>query len=261
MRQAMKPPVIVLAVLVGLAGVAIGFIVAPRGSTPSPHPAAHGSPYTLPPPASVSPSSPAVLRSSAIPMDAACKWAYPGQASGEISGSDYSIVCLGNSGQVLGGFSGSHSLNAWCADPSHTSGYALPQPELIDDVWICGGSGSSSASPPMVSPSTLAPTSSAAAAQPTPSPSIDATNSSGGSASVPVPIPLGAACKWAYPGQASGKVSGSAYSIVCLGNSGQVLGGFGGSHSLNAWCADPSHTNRKHLPDPKLLKGKWVCAA
>jgi hypothetical protein len=72
-------------------------------------------------------------------------------------------------------------------------------------------------------------------------------------------ISLGAACTWAYPGQASGKYSGSAYSIACLDSSGQVLGGFGGTHSLNAWCADSSHTGGKHAPNPVLVNGVWEC--
>jgi hypothetical protein len=147
-----------------------------------------------------------------------------------VSGSGYSIVCLGRGGQPLGGFSKTHSLNAWCADPIHTNHKHAPNPALVNGVWMCTGSGS--------------------AAQPSPKPS-------GGSVSVP--IPLGAACKWAYPAQASGQVSGSGYSIVCLGMSGQPLGGFSSDHSLNAWCADPSHTDHKHLPDPELHKGKWVC--
>ena len=40
-----------------------------------------------------------------------------------------------------------------------------------------------------------------------------------------VPIPLGKACEWAYPGLASGNVSGTGYSLVCLGKKRQVLGG------------------------------------
>lgn len=74
-----------------------------------------------------------------------------------------------------------------------------------------------------------------------------------------VPLPLDVACKWAYPGRASGQVSGSEYSIACLDNNGQLLGGFNGAHSLNAWCADSRHTDRKVLPDPQLLDGKWAC--
>ena len=66
---------------------------------------------------------------------------------------------------------------------------------------------------------------------------------------------MGTACKWAYPGQATGKISGSAYSIVCLGPNGQVLGGFSNSHSLNAWCADSRHTNGKHASNPALSQG------
>ena len=195
-------------------------------------------------------------------MDAACKWAYPGQASGEISGSAYSIVCLGTNGQVLGGFSGSHSLNAWCADPGHTGGVSMPSPELTAAGWACAGGAGQSAPSSSVPASQPTPSFSAPATQPAPSSSAAASQPGPGSSSHPtpaggpaaVPIPLGAACKWAYPGQASGKTSGSAYSIVCLGTNGQVLGGFGGAHSLNAWCADPRHTDGKHVPNPALVK-------
>jgi len=79
--------------------------------------------------------------------------------------------------------------------------------------------------------------------------------------SVSVTIPVSVACKWAYPGRATGKASGSAYSLVCLGTNGQVLGGFSGSHSLNVWCADPRHTNSQHLPNPELVNRSWVCTA
>src|SRR6266436_6017976 len=87
MWQAMKPPVIVLAVVVGLAGAAIGFLVVPRAPTPAPRPTVKDRPHTLPPSASIGSSAPTVLHSSAIPMGAVCKWAYPGQASGKFSGS------------------------------------------------------------------------------------------------------------------------------------------------------------------------------
>ena len=82
-----------------------------------------------------------------------------------------------------------------------------------------------------------------------------------GPASTPVsvPIPMSAACKWAYPGQASGEISGSGYSIACLNATGQVLGGFGGSHSLNAWCADPRHADGENGTEPKMVNKTWVC--
>jgi hypothetical protein len=164
--------------------------------------------------------SPAVL--VPIPMDAACEWAYPGQSTGTISGTAYSITCLGLYGRVLGGFSGVHSLNAWCADPGHTDGKQAPSPALIDGVWECASS-----------------------------------SADGGQVSIPIPI--GAACEWAYQGRATGAISGSGHTIVCLGPDGQALGGFSGSHSLNAWCADPSHTNGEHAFNPTLIGGAWVC--
>ena len=77
-----------------------------------------------------------------------------------------------------------------------------------------------------------------------------------------VAIPLAAACKWAYPGQATGSTSSSGYTVTCLDASGQSLGGFpdGSGHSLNDWCADPNHTQG----DPNLIQAKltpsgWVC--
>jgi hypothetical protein len=170
-----------------------------------------------------------LVTSVIIPMGEACKWAYPGQATGQISGSSYSIMCLGANGQPLGGFNGAYSLNAWCASRTRTDGLSLPAPELVNGVWRCTGPGS----------------------QPVPSASP--------SGPVWVPIPMGAACKWAYPGQATGQISGSSYSIMCLGANGQPLGGFNGAHSLNAWCADSRHTEGKHTPTPALVKGQWVC--
>ncbi len=187
-------------------------------------------------------SRPPSATPGAIPMDAACRWAYPGQASGQVSGSDLSIQCLGAGGQVLGGFGDSHSLNAWCADPSHTGGASLPSPQLVNHVWVCAGS----AAPQPTQTSTRAGSSPSA--------------SRGAAGGAPVPIPMDAACRWAYPGQASGQVSGSDLSIQCLGAGGQVLGGFGDSHSLNAWCADPSHTGGASLPSPQLVNHVWVCA-
>lgn len=76
-----------------------------------------------------------------------------------------------------------------------------------------------------------------------------------------VPIPLAQACKWAYPGQATGAISGSGYNIVCLAANGQSLGGFpdGSGHSLNDWCADTSRTDGYSLPQAKLTPSGWVC--
>jgi len=179
-----------------------------------------------PSPSFASPSAAAETTTSVpVPLGKACEWAYPGQSNGAYSGSGYSIVCLGKNGQVLGGFGGSHSLNAWCANPAHTDGLHLPTPALVKDVWVCTGPAASQS----------------------------------GSSSTLVPIPLGKACEWAYPGLASGKISGTGYSVVCLGEKGQVLGGFNKSHSLNAWCANSRHTDGRHLPIPALVKGVWVC--
>jgi hypothetical protein len=207
-------------------------------------------------PSSATPSG--SLTRSVIPMSAACKWAYPEQATGQFSGSGYSIVCLGANGLVLGGFNDAHSLNAWCLDNHHTGGANLPDPQLSDGTWYCVGG--APAPPPPATSQPPAPGQSPApsrppvtsAPPPPPSPSPTARPSA-------VAIPLGAACTWAYPGKASGQFSGSNYSIVCLGTAGQVLGGFGGAHSLNAWCADPSHTGGKPLPSPALVNGEWLC--
>jgi len=264
LRKMVPLPIVALAVIFAAAASSAATYTighpGPRptgtGTAPTPHDTS--APATEPAtsvsqPSSASPSIPP--GSSIILMSSACKWAYPGQASGQIQGSAYPIVCLGTNGQVLGGFSGSHSLNAWCADPSHTSGASRPTPELANGAWVCTGSGSWPTSSP-----------SAAQSQPAAAPSVAPSQPASSSAAsrppsgqVSVPIPMSAACKWAYPGQASGQIQGSAYSIACLGTNGQVLGGFGGAHSLNAWCADPRHTNGKHAPDPALIKGIWVC--
>jgi hypothetical protein len=79
-----------------------------------------------------------------------------------------------------------------------------------------------------------------------------------------VRIPLDQACEWAYPRQASGKVTGtggSGGSIQCLGANGQVLGGFINGHSLDAWCKDPQHTGGKVMSGSWLdqADGEWVC--
>jgi hypothetical protein len=158
-----------------------------------------------------------------IPLGKACEWAYPGQSNGAFSGSGYSVACRGKNGQVLGGFGGSHSLGAWCANPSHTGGLHLRTPALVKNVWECTGQAAAS--------------------------------------NGQVPIPLGKACEWAYPGLASGKVSGSGHLVECLGKKGQVLGGFTKSHSFSTWCASSRHTNGKHLPVPALVKHVWECTA
>jgi hypothetical protein len=74
-----------------------------------------------------------------IQLTAACEWAYPGQASGNTSGSGYNVVCLDADGQTLGGFpdSSDHSLNDWCADSHHTDGMDLRQAELTPNGWAC----------------------------------------------------------------------------------------------------------------------------
>jgi hypothetical protein len=254
-RRVLTPPVLTASAVCVMIGVAVGFYVAPRG------PGQPGAPASASSSAVVGPSSAVGQRGSfsqAIQLGAACKWAYPKEATGRFSGSLFSIVCLGAGGEILGGFTGTRSLNAWCSDPSHTHGYTETQPELIGAVWYCAGTGSASSS----APSSQVPRGSSA-----PSPSLAAS-----AAASPVPtrpgpgqgpqsvvIPLGAACEWAYPGQASGATQGSGYSIVCPGTNGQVLGGFSGAHSLNAWCADPSHTDNASLPNPALVRDIWVC--
>jgi hypothetical protein len=77
-----------------------------------------------------------------------------------------------------------------------------------------------------------------------------------------VPIPLSAACKWAYPGLATGSTSGSGYDVVCLDANGRSLGGFPDSsqHSLNDWCASPDHTDEMDLGQAKFNGTSWVCA-
>jgi len=146
LRKTVTAPVIVLvllAALVGAAGGGTGYLLGNGGvaATPAPSVSASGSTSTSAPPSEPAPSvsqlPSATQAGSAILMSAACKWAYPGQATGKISGSAYSIVCLGANGQVLGGFSGSHSLNAWCADPRHTNGKHLPNPALVKGSWAC----------------------------------------------------------------------------------------------------------------------------
>lgn len=139
--------VILLAFLVGSGGVAGGYFLGHGRSTRPVNLSARGTGALATPTATVSvpgqasraastPQS-AVPTQSVIRMSLACEWAYPAHASGKFSGDDYSIVCLGTGGQVLGGFSGSHSLNAWCADPRHTGNKSLPSPVLIDGEWLC----------------------------------------------------------------------------------------------------------------------------
>jgi hypothetical protein len=281
----MRLIVIVLFAFVAVAGGATGgYFVGhnePRtvkssasGATPSATVAAAPSTTVsalIQPSPTASASALAARTSSVIPMSAVCKWAYPGQASGKISGTDDSIVCLGTSGQALGGFSGLHSLNAWCLDDRHTQGANLPDPELVNGRWICTGSGAASTAaastasatsqapqPSQAPPASQAPPTGQASPTSRPTPTA---RPSSPSAPAAVAIPIGAACIWAYPGQASGKFSGSNDSIVCLGTHGQALGGFSGSHSLNAWCADPSHTDNEPLPNPELSDGEWLCTA
>ena len=82
----------------------------------------------------------------------------------------------------------------------------------------------------------------------------------GAGASV-VMIPMDTACKWAYPGRATGIVTGSGDDIVCLGTNGKSLGGFpdGSGHSLNDWCASPAHTDEMNLIQAKLTPSGWAC--
>jgi len=257
--------VVLILVLVAAVGVAAGYFIGHRGSPRKVTALASGGEASVTPSATVSsasqPSSAAPAVPTVIPMGLACKWAYPGQSSGQTSGSDYSIVCLRANGQVLGGFSGSHSLNAWCLNSHHTDNAQLPDAELVNGTWICSGSGS----PGQAAPATSQPsqTASGAPSQPTPGQPAPTPPASPSSSGVPaaVPIPMGAACEWAYPGQANGEISGRDYSIVCLGANGQVLGGFSGSHSLNAWCSDPGHTDNKRLPSPELVDGEWLCTS
>jgi hypothetical protein len=262
LHRKVSVPVIVIVLVIAI-GATVGYVLAhgkkptslatPKPSvsaTPS-SPASQTSPSQTTPPSSPTPSAASATTGVAISMGAACEWAYSGQSDGKFSGSDYSIVCLGTNGQVLGGFNGTHSLNAWCAEPQHTDGRTLPDPALAKGTWTCTGSGSASR-----------PTAAATAPAPATSQPTQASRPSS-SVSVPgaVPIPMGAACEWAYPGQSDGKFSGSDYSIVCLGTNGQVLGGFNGTHSLNAWCAEPQHTDGKSLPSPALVNGEWLCTA
>ena len=195
---------VVLAAVLVLALAALGVVgaahlITPHGRPAGQNPSGLNKAQTSGPPsqpaAAVTPRSPGSLANSVIPLAAACRWAYPGQASGKVSGSDYSISCLGPGGQPLGGFTGMHSLNAWCADHSGTDGTHAPSPELVHGTWTCA-SGQQAAGP--------------------------SASPSGGQVSVT--IPLTTACKWAYPGRASGEVSGSSYAITCLGASGEPLG-------------------------------------
>lgn len=78
-----------------------------------------------------------------IPIDDACRWAYPGKARGQWTGRGYGIVCLDAQGTSLGGFSdeSGHSLNDWCADPDHTAGNpTLRQARVVPgdpSSWQC----------------------------------------------------------------------------------------------------------------------------
>jgi YVTN family beta-propeller protein len=73
-----------------------------------------------------------------------------------------------------------------------------------------------------------------------------------------VRIPMSAACKWAYPGKADGRITGSQGSIACLAANGHVLGGFNDPRSLSAWCADPRHTDGRHMSGATLVHEEWV---
>jgi hypothetical protein len=141
-KKTIPAGVLVLLGVVGVAaGAGAGYLAGKGGPSPVTRTPTAGPPNTpapqTAPATSSSQPSPTTTVSSAIPMGTACKWAYPGQATGEISGSDYSIVCLGPNGKVLGGFSDSHSLNAWCTDSRHTNGKHAPSPALIAGVWVC----------------------------------------------------------------------------------------------------------------------------
>lgn len=116
----------VVAIIIALAASITAFrLISPVvQAQPTPVPSANPDPTGLP-------------TSIPIPMSAACKWAYPRQASGKTVGSLYNTYCLGPNGENLGGFSGMHSLNNWCAIPSHTDGENGLQPELVNEVWTC----------------------------------------------------------------------------------------------------------------------------
>jgi len=251
LRSAALIAAVVLAI-----GAAIGYgLLHASGQKPSPPAKQHGTADSRkagpePNPGTSSPQASGGRSYVIIPMSSACRWAYPGRASGQHSGTDYSIACLDGSGNVLGGFSGSHSLNAWCADPRHTNGSKLLNPALVRGVWLCTS--------PSFQPSSFSPGGSGGVSG---AGGGSAGGSGAGSNASPVAIPLSSACEWAYPGRASGQHSGAGYSIACLDGSGNMLGGFSGSHSLNAWCADTSHTNGSNLPNPALVRGTWMCTS
>lgn len=115
-----------VAILFGVTASIAAFRLESPGVTSQPTAGPSASHGSIGPPATI-----------VIPMSAACDWAFPGQASGETVGSLYNIGCLGKNGQNLGGFSGIHSLNNWCAIPSHTDGENGMQPELLNEVWVC----------------------------------------------------------------------------------------------------------------------------
>lgn len=120
-----------------IGAMAIAIVIAIAASITAFHlasPVARGQPTSAPPANTDAVGLPASIP---IPMTAACKSAYPGQASGKTTGSLYNIYCLSTNGQILGGFSGIHSLNNWCAIPSHTDGENGLQPELVNETWVC----------------------------------------------------------------------------------------------------------------------------
>jgi hypothetical protein len=148
-RKARRAPWLTFLAICGLATAIViaiaASIIAFRLASPAAHdtatpdpPVSQGSTASQSPvmtPASQEPVGPP--SSITIPMSEACKWAYPGQASGKTVGSLYNTYCLGTNGETLGGFSGIHSLNNWCAIPSHTDGENGLQPELVNEVWVC----------------------------------------------------------------------------------------------------------------------------
>jgi hypothetical protein len=105
--------------------------VTPPTDTPAKPPKPPAAIVQVPPPQAV-----------AIPLSAACKWAYHGRASGQWSGGVYSVVCFGHDGGGLGGFNddSGHSLNDWCANPANTQGVDLRQAKSRDGTaqgWEC----------------------------------------------------------------------------------------------------------------------------
>jgi hypothetical protein len=103
----------------------------PSGDLSQPTPS-HAAPTSNP--VSTTSGSAGSLR---IQLGEACQWAYPGQATGQTSGSGGSVARLGANGQIVGRFINGHSLDAWCQDPSHTDGRHMSGATLADGVWVC----------------------------------------------------------------------------------------------------------------------------